>query len=76
MEWTGPNGRGVGSPSYLSPLTYIDNFQIILKTYIFDLRFEERTAVMLQREEFAQGRKTEKKIKKNPVGEEPRKEPG
>ena len=28
-------GRGLGSPSHLSPLTYLDNFQIILKTYKF-----------------------------------------
>ena len=40
-----------GPPSHLSTLTYLDNFQIILKTYEFDLRF--RIAGTLQREESA-----------------------
>ena len=44
---------GVQSPSNLSPQTYLGNFQIILKTYKFDLRFKERTAGMLQKEEFS-----------------------
>ena len=34
----GQDGGGVGFPSHLSPLTYLGNFQIILKTYEFDLR--------------------------------------
>ena len=46
------DGRGVGSPSHLSPLNYLDNFQIILKTCKFDLRLKERTAGMKQRDEF------------------------
>ena len=44
----GQNGGRVGSPSQLSPPTYLDKFQIILKTYEFGLRFKERTAGMLQ----------------------------
>ena len=31
------DGGGVGSPGHLSPPTYLDNFQIILKTYEFGL---------------------------------------
>ena len=64
----GQDGRGVGSSSHLSPPTYVDNFQSILKTYEFDLRFKERTAGTLQREEFVllTGRKVKKK--KNQVG--------
>ena len=49
----GQDGRRVGSPSHLSPPTYLDNFQIILKTYEFSQRFKERTAGMPQWEEFA-----------------------
>ena len=48
----GQDGGGVESPSHLSPTTYLDNLQIILKTYEFDLRFKERTAGPLQREGF------------------------
>ena len=44
----GQDGGGVGSSSHLSPPTYLDNFQIILKTYKFGLRFKERTAGMPQ----------------------------
>ena len=39
------DGRGVGSPSHLSPPTYLDNFQIILKTYEFNLRFQELSLI-------------------------------
>ena len=38
----------VGSPGHLSPPTYLDNCQIILKTYEFGLRFKERTAGMIE----------------------------
>ena len=48
----GQDGGRVGSPSHLFPPTYLDTFQIILKTYEFGLIFKERTAGMLQREEF------------------------
>ena len=48
MLFGGRDGGGVGSPSHLFPSTYLDNFQIILKMYKFDLRFKERTAGMLQ----------------------------
>ena len=47
-EEAGQDDGGVGSPSHLSPPTYLDNFQIILKTYKFGMRFKERTAGMLQ----------------------------
>ena len=50
--WAGQDGRGVESPSHQSPPTYQDNIQIILKTYVFDLRFKERAAGTLQKEEF------------------------
>ena len=49
----GQSGGGVGSPTHLSPPTYLDNFQTILNTYEFDLRFKERTAGTLQREGFS-----------------------
>ena len=43
-EWeAGQDGGRVGSPSHLSPPTYLDNFQIILKTYEFGLRFRENS---------------------------------
>ena len=66
----GQDGGGVGSPSHPSPPTYLDNFQIILKLYKFDLRCKERTGGTLQREEFSLLTRQEgrKKIKKNPVG--------
>ena len=44
----GQDDKRVGSPSHLSPPNYLDNLQIILKTYEFGLRFKERTAGMLQ----------------------------
>ena len=44
----GQDGGGVGSPSHPSPPTYLDDFQIILKTYEFDLRFKETPAGTLQ----------------------------
>ena len=44
----GQDGGRVGSPSHPFPPTYLDNFQIILNTYKFGLRFKERTAGMLQ----------------------------
>ena len=53
LEGRGQDGRRVGSLSHLSPPNYLDNFQIILKTYKLGLRFKERTAGMLQREEFS-----------------------
>ena len=53
IKGAGQEGGGVGSPTHLSPPTYLDNLQIILKTYKFNLRFKERTTGMLQREEFA-----------------------
>ena len=40
------------SPHPVPPPTYLDNFQAILNTYEFDLRFKERTAEILQREGF------------------------
>ena len=40
------------SSTHLAPQTYLASFQNILKTYKFELRFKERTAGMLQREEF------------------------
>ena len=51
-ERAGQDGGGVGSPSHLSPQTYLDKFQNILNTYEFDMRFKVRTAGTLQREEF------------------------
>ena len=42
-----------GSSNHLVPTTYLDNFQSILKTYEFNLRFNERTAGTLQREVFS-----------------------
>ena len=48
----GQEGGRVGSPNHLFPPNYLDNIQIILKIYEFSLRFKERTAGMLQREEF------------------------
>ena len=44
----GQNGGRVGSPSHLSPPSYLDNLQIILKIDEFGLIFKERTAGMLQ----------------------------
>ena len=52
IENKGQDGRRVGVLNSLLPQIYLDNFQIILNTYEFDLRFKERTAGMLQREEF------------------------
>ena len=53
-DWrrAGQDSGAVGSPSHLAPPTYLDNFKIILKTYELCLRFKERTAGTLQREEF------------------------
>ena len=48
----GQDGGRVESPSQLSPPDYLDKFQITLKTYKFGLRFKERTAGMLQWEDF------------------------
>ena len=48
LEEAGKDGGGVGSPSHLSPPTYLDNFQIILKTYESGLKFKEGTARFLQ----------------------------
>ena len=47
-EEEGQDGGRVGSPSHLSPPNYLDNLQIILKTYEFGLRFKERPAGTLQ----------------------------
>ena len=49
----GQHGGRVGSPSHLSPPTYLDNFQIVQETHEFNLRFKKRPAGTLQREEFA-----------------------
>ena len=65
----GQDGGGVGSSPHLAPPTYLDYFQIILKTYKLDLRFEERTAGTLQRRVFASNKVgRQNKIKKNQVG--------
>ena len=48
----GQDDAAVGSPSHLFPSTYLNNFQIILKTYEFYLRFKVRIPGTLQREEF------------------------
>ena len=62
-------------PKSPAPPNYQDNLQIILKIYEFGLRFKERTAGMLQWEEFMlhQGRKTGKKErnKRHPRGRDP-----
>ena len=52
-QGAGKDGGGVGSSSHLVPPAYLDNFQIILKTFEFNLRFKERTAGMLQRGVYA-----------------------
>ena len=52
-EREGQDGRGVGSSTHLAPPTYLDDFQNILNTYEFDLRFKERAAGMLEREKFS-----------------------
>ena len=46
-EEAGQDGGRVVFPSHLSPPTYLDNFQITLKTYKFGLIFKERRAGML-----------------------------
>ena len=58
-------------PLGLPPPTHLDNFQIILTTYEFGLRFKERRAEKSLH--FYQGRKTKinKEIKKHPVEEGP-----
>ena len=53
LEEAGQDSRRVGSPSHLSPPTYLDNFQIILKTYEFGLRFKERTEGRKRNEDVA-----------------------
>ena len=76
----GKDGGRVGSPSHLSPPIYLDNFQIILKTYEFGQRFKERTLGCYSEKSlrFNQGRKMEKnkEIKKHPRGRGPREKPG
>ena len=47
------DGGRVGTRNHLSPPNYLDNFQTILKTYEFALRFKGRTDGKLQWEEFA-----------------------
>ena len=48
----GQDGGRVVFPNHLSPQNYLGSLQIILKIYEFSLRFKERTAGMLQWEEF------------------------
>ena len=68
------NGRGVRSSTHLVPPNYLDNFQIILNTYKFDLRFKENSWNASERRVFTSN-KVEKKIKKNQMGEGPLKDP-
>ena len=42
----GQDGGRVGSPSHMCPPNYLDNFQIILKTYEFRLIFTERNGMI------------------------------
>ena len=76
----GQDDRGVGSPSHLSPPTYLDNFQIILKTYEFSLRFKENSWNATVRRVCASikvGRREKRnKETKASKGEGPREEPG
>ena len=50
MNGEGQDSGKVGSSTYLA---YLENFQAILNTYEFHLRFKERKAGMLQRERFS-----------------------
>ena len=45
----GQDAGRVGSPSHLSPPNYLANFQIILKTYKFGLRFKESWNATMRR---------------------------